>query len=187
MSKGLAPFSIFFCKVKPHGDSRAPLKNLKRELENYFGKLGTTLVDSKIQFSVNFMFKKARRVGQESSSEPVQRAGILPPAPTFDSKTGVQVSSLDKNVCSESSENFIYLMQNLRIGNNDCLTFFDSGVNSHLIDGQLVEKEKLQIISSNPTALGVIGSGSVLTKFGNFRFNLGPEKTRYIMRSQLQG
>ena len=60
------------------------------------------------------------------------------------------------------------------IGNNDCLTFFDSGVNSHLIDGQLVEKEKLQIISSNPTALGVIGNGSVLTKFGNFRFNLGP-------------
>ena len=46
----------------------------------------------------------------------------------------------------------------------------------NLIDGQLVEKEKLQIISSNSTALGVIGGGSVVTEFGNFRFNLGPRE-----------
>ena len=77
-------------------------------------------------------------------------------------------------MCSESSENSIYLMQNLRIGNSDCLTFFDSGANAHLVNGQLEEKEKLQLISSNSTALGVIGGGSVMTEYGNFRFNLGP-------------
>ena len=65
-------------------------------------------------------------------------------------------------------------MQNLRIGNSDCLTFFNSGANAHLIEGQLAEKEKLQLISSNYTALGVIGGGSVMREFGNFRFNLGP-------------
>ena len=35
VSKGLAPFSIFFCKRKEHGDSRALLAELKRELEKY--------------------------------------------------------------------------------------------------------------------------------------------------------
>ena len=65
-------------------------------------------------------------------------------------------------------------MQNLRIGNSDCLTFFDAGATDHLIDEQLAEKEKLQLISSNSTALGVIGGGSVMNKYGNFRFNLGP-------------
>ena len=69
-------------------------------------------------------------------------------------------------------------MQNLRIGNSDCLTFFDSGANAHLIDGQLVEKEKLKLISNNSTALGVIGGGSVVTEYGNFRFNLGPGEDR---------
>ena len=64
-------------------------------------------------------------------------------------------------------------MQNLRIGNSNCLTFFNSGVNAHLIDGELAEKEKLQLISSNHTVLGVIGGGSVTMEFGNFRFNLG--------------
>ena len=84
--------------------------------------------------------------------ESIHGASIFPPAPTLDSKTGVQVTCQDKNVCSESSENFIYLMQNLRIGNGNCLTFFDSGANAHLIDQQLVEKEKLQLISSNSTS-----------------------------------
>ena len=65
-------------------------------------------------------------------------------------------------------------MQNLRIGNSDCLTFFDSRENAHLIDGQLAEREKLQLISSKSTAFGVIGGGSVMTEYGNFRFNLGP-------------
>ena len=36
------------------------------------------------------------------------------------------------------------------------------------------EKEKLQLISSNSVALGVIAGGSVVTEFGTFRFNLEP-------------
>ena len=47
-SKGLAPFSIFFCRSKSHTSSRAPLSKLKAELEKYIGKLGTTVVDTKI-------------------------------------------------------------------------------------------------------------------------------------------
>ena len=99
---------------------------------------------------------------------------IFPPAPTFDSESGLQVVCQEENVCSEISESSIYLMQNLRIGISDCLTFFDSGANAHLIDGQLAERENLQLISSKSTALGVVGGGFVMAEYGNFRFNLGP-------------
>ena len=116
--KGIGPFSIFFCKQKQHGDSRAPLPDLKKELERYIGKLGTIIVDSKIQFTENFMFQNTTRAGSESFYESIHGVGILPPAPTFDSKIGVQIFCQDKNVCSESSDNSIYLMQNLRIGNS---------------------------------------------------------------------
>ena len=54
-SKGLAPFSIFFCRRKKHGESRALLNVLRAALEKYIGKLETSIVDSSIQFSVNFM------------------------------------------------------------------------------------------------------------------------------------
>ena len=60
----------------------------------------------------------------------------------FDSETGKNLE-----IQTESSENSIYLMQNLRIGNSNCLTFFDSGAYAHLSDGTLAIKEKLQKIS----------------------------------------
>ena len=52
-SKGLALFSIFFCRQKIHGDSSAPLNMLRIALKEYIGKLGTSIIDSRIQFSVN--------------------------------------------------------------------------------------------------------------------------------------
>ena len=60
------------------------------------------------------------------------------------------------------------------MGDSNCQTFFDSGANAHLIDGQLARSEGLQLISSKAIALGVIGGGSIKTEYGSFRFNLGP-------------
>ena len=84
----------------------------------------------------------------ESSLGSSHGTNIVPPAPTIDSETGLQVLCQEEKFCSKSSESFIYLMQNLRIGNSDCLTFFDSEANAHLSNSQLAEKEKLQLIFS---------------------------------------
>ena len=65
-------------------------------------------------------------------------------------------------------------MQNLRVGDSNCLTFFDSGDNAHLIDGELARDKELKLISSKSTALGVIRGGSIMTDYGSFCFNLGP-------------
>ena len=67
--KGIGYVQTFFCKQKQNRDSRALLADLKKEIENYIGKLETTVVDSKIPFSVNFKFKNAIRVGPERSCE----------------------------------------------------------------------------------------------------------------------
>ena len=56
----------------------------------------------------------------------------------------------------------------------NCLTFFYCGASTHLIDGKLARDEGLQLISSNCTALGIIGGGSVKTEYGSFRFNMDP-------------
>ena len=78
-------------------------------------------------------------------------------------------------------------MQNFRVGDSNCLTFFDSGANAHLIDRQLAIQEELQIISSKSIALGVIGGGSIRKEYGRFRFNLDPEKTGSTLRKWLSG
>ena len=73
---------------------------------------------------------------------------IFPLAPVIDSDTRHRVRCENEDICPESSESLIYLMQNLCVGDSSCLTFFDSGANTHLIDGQLEREEELQLISS---------------------------------------
>ena len=86
----------------------------------------------------------------------------------------LQVQCQDEDISSESTESSIYLMQNLRVGDSNCVTFFDSGANAHLIECQLAKNTELQLISSKSTALGVIVGGLVMTEYGIFCFNLGP-------------
>ena len=176
-SKGLAPFSIFFCKQKLHGESRAQLIDIRKDLEEYFGKLGSIIMDSKIQFSVNVIFRKNRKNKKRQIASPRNSnldASILPPTPAFDSETGERLPEENLEIQSESSEHSIFLMQNSRIGKNDCLTFYDSGANTHLIDETLAENKKLQRFLENHTDLGIIST--LTAESGNLRFNLASRK-----------
>ena len=70
-------------------------------------------------------------------------ASILPPAPVFDSETGEKLAEENLKIQPESSEHSVFLMQRLRIGKSECLTFFDSGANTHLIEKTLAENDQL--------------------------------------------
>ena len=116
--------------------------DLKIALERYIGKLGTAILDSSIQFAVNFMFQTSIiSDGSERSADSSQVMKNFPPAPAIDSETGHPVLCDNEDIFPESTENSIYLMQNLRVGDSNCLTFFDSGANADLIDKQLTRQE----------------------------------------------
>ena len=87
----MAPFSMVFCKQKIHGDSRAQLSDIRKELEKYIVKLESTILDSKIKFSVNIVFrknKKNKKRRHATRRNPNLILCNLPPAPIFDSETG---------------------------------------------------------------------------------------------------
>ena len=52
--------------------------------------------------------------------------------------------------------------------------FFDRGANTHLVQGKMAVAAGFEITSSRPTSLTVVDGGSVKSKFGSYRFNLGP-------------
>ena len=110
----------------------------------------------------------------DMGTESIHAMKEFPQAPVIESETGYRLMCEDKDICTESAESSIYLMQNLRVGDSNCLTFFDSGANAHLIDGRMARQEDLQLVSSKSVALGIIGGGSIKTEYGSFRFNLGP-------------
>ena len=49
--KNLAPLSVFFCRRKEHAVMRAPFNEMKKDLEQYLGKLGTMIVDASIKLN----------------------------------------------------------------------------------------------------------------------------------------
>ena len=70
-------------------------------------------MDSKIQFTVNFPFRKnkknkKRRVLKQRNSN--LDASTLPPAPTFDSETGERIPHENLEIHSESSEHSMYIL-----------------------------------------------------------------------------
>ena len=97
-SKSLAPVSIFFWEKKQQEDSRAVLAELRNELEKYIGTLGTTVMDSKINLLLNFMFKSAKRMKSANCKGPCHDTSILSTAPAFDSKTGAELSNSNLNI-----------------------------------------------------------------------------------------
>ena len=72
-SKSLAPLSIFFCKRKEHGDSRASPSEIKDALETYIGKLANRIVEANILVAVNFMFKVHSKVHYNKRVEKSRR------------------------------------------------------------------------------------------------------------------
>ena len=56
------------------------------------GKLGTAVVDTKIQFAANFMFQSPSVVENSNDIQETAHAlKVLPLAPSFDSETGLRV------------------------------------------------------------------------------------------------
>ena len=163
-SKNLAPFNILFCRNKEHASLRADFTEIKKDLEKCMGKLGTTVADASIKFSVNY-----------ASQSQVHAAGILSanglgwnleeyknkPAPTINSETGKKVSSTEEDIISEIAEHLRYLMQTFKIGGSEALVFFDWGAKIHIIDDSLAAKEELQRVSSSATSLTVVGGKKV--------------------------
>ena len=180
-TKGLAPFNILFCRNKEHSTTRAAFNILKKDMEKYIGKFGTTIVDSSIKFSVNYMYQiHSLAPGSANAVGWGQNLKHLEPAPVIDTETGSRIRASGVTVVPEIQEHSSYLMQTIRIGEAVVLVFFDRGANIHIIDGALATEQNLQLISSKPTALTVVGGKKIKTDYGTFRFNLGPgEDNKY--------
>ena len=170
----LGPLNILFCRKREHANQRAPFQEMKKDMEKYLGKLGSTVVDSSIKFAANYTYQVFSMDPGANALGWVQEDFADKPAPSIDSETGKNIQVPKENIVPEIQEHSCYLMQTVKIGGTEALIFFDRGANIHIIDGSMAEREGLQKVSSNPTSLTVVGGDKVKSNHGTYRFNLGP-------------
>ena len=126
---------------------------MKKDLEKYIGKLGTTVVDSSIKYSANYTNQAfSLSPGGGNALGWAQEDFKNKPAPSINSETGKLIDVPSKMIIPEVSKHSCYLMQTIRIEESDVLVFFDRGANVHIIDRLLAEKEGLQQVSNTPTS-----------------------------------
>ena len=97
---------------------------MKKDLEKYIGKLGTTLVDSSIKYPANYMYQVfSLSPGDVNVLGWVQEDFKNKPAPSINSETGKLMEVLQESIIPEVSEQSCYLMQTIRIGGSEVLVF----------------------------------------------------------------
>ena len=77
------------------------MADIRKELEKYIGGLESKILDSKIKFSVNMVEKKNkknRRRREINRRNVMDDLNNLPPAPIFDSETGVKQTGLNLKI-----------------------------------------------------------------------------------------
>ena len=165
--KGWGPFNIVYCRKNDHKELRAPIGEIKKAWEKYFGKFECKTADQNIKVNVNFMFQ-VHNVSSRSRRTPPASA------PTINSSSGAKVAPRMGQIIPEKNEDSFYMMQTLKIGSSTILAFLDSGSNAHLIDEKVATKEGLLRISEKPTAISVVGGGHVKSSRSTYQFNMGP-------------
>ena len=116
---------------------------MKKDLEKYIGKLGTTVIESSIKLAANYTYQVfSLNPGSATSANALGWVQDKP-APTIDSETGQKVCTQDLEIIQEIAKHFCYLVQTVKIGSSEALIFFERGANIHIIDGPLAEEEGL--------------------------------------------
>ena len=110
------------------------------------------------------------------------------PIPCFNTQTGEIVDDIqDCDIINEVVQDSLYIMQMLKFGNEECLTFFDSGSNQHLMNGSLAEDLKLKVICSENMSIGTVGKNRIWTNYGIYSMMLGPDREGGYHEMYVQG
>ena len=175
-----APLNVLFCKKKDH--DKPSNTEMVTALQEWLKGFTPGKIQAPIQLAAHvnlighsYVCSNCSKVKcsckPRSKSSPVNSAESTP---AINTSTGEKVELTEDLIVQEIDEDSIYVMQMLRLQDQDCLTFYDRGANQHLIDGEMAECIGAKVVSDKPTALGVVGGGQIWTEYGKYNVMLGP-------------
>ena len=106
----------------------------------------------------------------------------------FDTSTGAhRPLGKDDRIIEQSGEAAFYTLQTLKLGDCEVLTFFDSGSSGNIIEGELAERLKLQVLTDSGVDMGGFGGIRVWSEYGCYLLALGPSTDNKVYSLEVQG
>jgi hypothetical protein len=175
-ANNIPALSPLYCLNPDHNDIKPQPAHFLKELKKYFkGSLSSGISEKNIAYS-NYGYMSF------NSSSTHKKTKSRPPCPesfptAFDTKTGEKADNKELNPKDSPQDDAFFLMQWINIGASECLVLFDRGSNVNLIDGNMAEREGLQVMSDKTAAIKVVGGEEVSTQFGKYKVILGSKDT----------
>ena len=175
--------NVLVCTRKEH--SRPLEKDLLEPMKKYFTGFSPKEVQGNISLSAHLRLSAhgAKANKETLTSEPDDDLDI----PVIDTHSGEVVDISENNIISESKQDAFYIMQILNLRGQDVLTFYDSGANYHLIDGNLAEDISLKVLKKDGVNIQVVGGKKVWSNYGTYGLTLGPSEDNYYHQLSAQG
>ena len=161
-------FNVFFCVKRDHN------KHTNEQMMDMLKKYAPKVNSEKFTKNVVMSIKSVHRIATNHQSK-TRPPSENPHEVVYDSSSGER-SLLDRSlVPSPPNSPAVYIMQWLRIGESNCLCFFDTGANINMIDGAMAEREGVTVISQSVSVLKTVGGKEVTTDYGRYKLNIGPD------------
>jgi hypothetical protein len=168
---GSKSVNVLMCGLQNH--TKPDDKDITKALEAWIPGFKASRLTNPVNVGFTLLMAAA------SSNPPRSRSSAPDPAATsttFDSSTGTsRPLSPGDRVVKRSKEVSFYVMQQFCIAGEAVLAFFDSGSNTHLVDGEFAERAGFRVIDSTCTRIGVIGGGDIWSEYGVYSCILGPD------------
>ena len=178
------PLSIFLCGLTDH--KKPDEKTVGEALEKWIPGfkvqgLGTPIV---LGLSTMHASPASQQRPKCKTTPPTSRI----PMSTFDTRDGsTRRISQNDPIFMPSKEESFFIMQQLRIGGEEVLTFYDSGANVHLVEGSLAEKVGFTVLDDRCVSIGVVGGSRIWTEYGQYACVLGPDANQSFHQIECQG
>ena len=182
-TQGKPPLCIFLCGLEDH--KKPSQKVIGEALEKWIP--GFKVAGLRAPIVVGLSTVQGTPLGKRPQSKTAPPTTKVPTT-AFDTRDGSSrtVSQRDPIILPSKEESF-FIMQQLRIGGENVLTFFDSGANVHLVEGSLAERVRFKVLDDKCISIGMVGGGRIWTEYGQYTCILGPDANQQYHQIECQG
>ena len=183
---GASAPSILFCSNNQH--TKRSQQELVESLEAWIPGLDINTLGVDLRVNVASLTAYRSATSAPCPQNKTRKAPACPSRKVFDTITGASRVLDKKTVLNAPSQDAaFYVMQTIRMGDEEVILFFDSGANGNLIEGELAEKLDLDVVSNNSVVIGSLGGGQVWAEYGQYALTLGPDMNGGYHQLELQG
>ena len=150
-----SPTNVLLCRSKSHTkpSNQNLLNGLKKHLEGFkpANLQGNIILAAHFQIVAHSHSGNCQSCGPEvckcHCTSKTRKPSKNQKPSVFNTETGQTVKASPEKIIEESPNDSFYVMQTLKMGKHEVLTFYDRGANQDLIIGRLAENLKLKVVS----------------------------------------